>query len=206
MQRRTFLKSALAVPLLGITASPAAVIAAVPAEWEGQDDWASGWRPTDAVSGALPPRTILCVNYPPGAGKAFVLLDQASRICQGYPVNVILAGTDGSVIDVRQHLARRVVPPRDLLAHSEPLPYFDAPRATWPGVPSVDSHEMDRVAAIHLVIRLMRKPLLGHSLLVHGEWSTLIDHDRPFRNPCIPQRVEFKLWAAGLAVMRSPVA
>jgi hypothetical protein len=36
MQRRTFMKSALAVPLLGIPASPAAVIGAVPAEREGK--------------------------------------------------------------------------------------------------------------------------------------------------------------------------
>jgi hypothetical protein len=200
------MKSALAVPLLGISASPAAVIAAVPAEREGKGDGASGRRPMDAVTGAMPPRTILCVNDPPGAGNAFVLLDQASRICQGYPANVILAGTDGSVIDVRQQLARRVAPPRDLLAPSEPLPYFDDPRATGLGVPSVDSREMDRVAAIHLAIHLMREPLLGYSLLVHGEWSTLIDHARPFRNPCIPQGAQFKLWAAGLAVMRSPVA
>ncbi len=160
----------------------------------------------DADSEVMPPRTILCVNYPPDAGKAIVLLDQASRICRRYPAHVILSSTDGSVVDVRQQLTRRVAPPRDLLAPSEPQPCFDDPRATGPGVHSVDSREMDRVAAIHLAIRLMREPLLGYSLLVHGEWSTLIDHARPFRNPCIPQGAQFKLWAAGLAVMRSPVA
>jgi len=202
MKRRTFVKSALAAPLLGIPPAPTRVIGtATEGQWDGKGDSATGLRPLDVVMSPTEPRTIVCVNYPPAAGKAVVLLELASRICERFPANVILAGADGSVVDVRQWLARRAVPPRHLSANSEPPPPVDDPSATGPGVHSVDSTEMDRIAAYVLAVRLRRKPLFGYSLLILKNWSTFIDHARPFRTPsalCIPQQVQVKLWAAAL--------
>ena len=172
MQRRTFLKSSFAVPLLSLQAAPTGPARRSDAEPPEPRLLARGGRPLDAVY-------VHDVMGPPAEAMTDAVEQFASDICQKYFSDLILYRADTVPINVREQLAYSPEASRGSPAQSERWVRFADGRSRRPRIFLVDSNATDRISEHEFAPNIHEQSITGYSVLVLDDWRTYIDQAAP---------------------------
>lgn len=171
MQRRTFLKSSLALSLCDRTDLSDAIRAPGTGPMEPCSA-ASDEAPFSAIS-------VDCVIGEPAAAMTGVLERYAFHICQRYLSDVMLCRAGTAPINVREELACNPEASLGSAAQSARWARFADGRSRRPRIWLVDSNALDCIDRYELAPNLRMQSLTGYSLLILEDWRTYIDHAEP---------------------------
>ena len=163
MERRTLLKSMLAVPVAVSAADEPS--GAAPAT----GTLFSGLAGLDYALGGLEQGNLACIVGPPCMGKTLLLLELASRIVRRYGRDVVFySAQKPSLYLAKKALLRNDVP---VVFAGENVGNSDS-RKVGPTIQLFDSTGTDASAAFELGIRLRLEHPSGCALVILDGWST----------------------------------
>lgn len=163
MERRTLLKSMLALPVTVSAADESSGAAAA------TGPLFSGLAGLDYALGGLEQGNLACIVGPPCMGKTLLLLELAARIVRRYDRNVVFYSAQKPSL----YLAKKVALRNDVpvVFAGEKVGISDS-RMVGPAVQLLDSTGTDASAAFELGIRLRLEHPSGCALVILDGWST----------------------------------
>jgi len=160
MQRRTLLKSALALPLVSPTGSAASI------QDTGRDALFTGLPGLDYALGGNGPGEMSCISGPPCTGKTLLLLDLAARISMRYGAKVLFYSAQKPSVYIAKKAA---------LKGGIDIRIWEDGASSRPGsaVYLLDSSTADMERANRIAVQFQDEPVGSRTALVIDGWSTL---------------------------------